>query len=58
MTFRRGDKVKIMNKDGIEGEIVGFYAHTMDVLVKTRAGHQWIVSPAHLEEVADKEKKK
>ena len=51
MNLSRGDKVKITNKDNLEGEVVGFYSHTMGVLVKTGAGHEWIVNPTHLERI-------
>ena len=49
MNLKRGDRVKITNKNDIEGEVVGFYAHTMDAVVKTETGNEWIVSPIHLE---------
>ena len=51
MSLTRGDKVKITNKNDIEGEVVGFYSHTMGVLVKTSAGHEWIVNPVHLKRI-------
>ena len=51
MSLKTGDLVKITNKGDIEGEVIGFYAHTMDVLVKTKTGNEWIVSPIHLEPV-------
>ena len=51
MNLSHGDKVKIINKDNLEGEVVGFYSHTMGVLVKTSTGHEWIVSPVHLERI-------
>ncbi len=51
MSFKRGDRVKITNKGDIEGEVIGFYAHTMDALIKTNAGQEWVVSPIHLEMV-------
>ena len=56
--IKRGDKVKIMNKGGIEGEVVGFYAHTMDALIKTKTGNEWIVSPIHLEIVREEDENK
>ena len=52
--IKRGDKVKIVNKDDIEAVVIGFYAHTMDVLVKTKVGHEWIVSPVHLKKIEKK----
>ncbi len=57
MSLKRGDRVKITNKNNIEGEVIGFYAHSQDVLVKTRVGHEWIVSPLNLEKILDKRKK-
>lgn len=54
MNLKRGDQVRITNKNNIEGEIVGFYAHTMDAVVKTKTGNEWIVSPVHLELVENK----
>mgnify|MGYP001390325812 CR=1 FL=1 len=57
MNLKRGDKVKIINKNNIEGIVVGFYQHTMDALVLTAAGNEWIVSPINLEKVLDKKKK-
>jgi len=53
-SFKRGDKVKIVNKGNIEGEVVGFYAHTMDALIKTKTGNEWIVSPIHLKLLENK----
>ena len=57
MTFKRGDRVKITNKNDIEGEVIGFYAHTMDAVIKTDTGNEWIVSPIHLEPADPVEKK-
>ena len=57
MSFERGDRVKITNKNNIEGEVVGFYAHTMDAVIKTDTGNEWIVSPVHLEAVKKCRKK-
>ena len=54
MNLRRGDRVIITNKNNIEGEIVGFYAHTMDAVIRTATGNEWIVSPIHLEKVENK----
>ena len=54
MNLKRGDQVRITNKNNIEGEIVGFYADTMDAVVKTKTGNEWIVSPVHLELVENK----
>jgi len=54
VNLKRGDQVRITNKNNIEGEIVGFYAHTMDAVVKTKTGNEWIVSPVHLELVENK----
>ena len=54
MSLKRGDLVKVTSKNDIEGEVVGFYAHTMDVVIKTKAGHQWIVSPIYLKKILDK----
>ena len=51
MSLKRGDRVKITNKNDIEGEVVGFYAHTMDAVIRTKTGNEWIVSPIHLEKV-------
>tara|TARA_Y100000310_G_C20310017_1_gene635812 strand:- start:171 stop:350 length:180 start_codon:yes stop_codon:yes gene_type:complete len=51
MNLKRGDRVKIINKGDIEGEVVGFYAHTMDAVIRTETGNEWIVSPVHLEAV-------
>ena len=58
MSFKRGDRVKITNKGNIEGEIVGFYAYTMDAVIRTETGNEWIVSPIHLEMVKRCQKKK
>lgn len=55
MSLKRGDKVIITSKNDIEGEIVGFYAHSQDAVVETKTGHQWIVSPLHLK-VLDKKR--
>ena len=52
--LKRGDRVKITNKNNIEGRVVGFYAHTMDAVVETKTGNQWIVSPVHLERLEEK----
>ena len=49
MNLKPGDKVKIVNKNNIRGEVVGFYAHTRSAVVKTEAGNEWIISPIHLE---------
>ena len=57
MSLKRGDLVKITNKNNIEGEVVGFYAHTMDAVVKTKAGNQWIVSPVYLEKIKSPKRK-
>ena len=57
MSFERGDRVKITNKNNIEGEVVGFYAHTMDAVIKTDTGNEWIVSPIYLEAVKKCRKK-
>jgi hypothetical protein len=57
MNLKRGDRVKITNKDDIEGEVIGFYAHTMDAVIKTDTGNEWIVSPIHLEPTDPPEKK-
>tara|TARA_Y100001973_G_C4973152_1_gene220600 strand:+ start:406 stop:576 length:171 start_codon:yes stop_codon:yes gene_type:complete len=54
MDLKRGDKVLITNKNNIEGEVVGFYAHTMDAVVRTKTGNEWIVSPIHLEKTKEK----
>ena len=54
MNLKRGDRVKIKNKNDIEGEVIGFYAHTMDAVVKTPTGNEWIVSPIHLEKVEER----
>jgi len=51
VSLKRGDRVKITNKNDIEGEVVGFYAHTMDAVIRTKTGNEWIVSPIHLEKV-------
>jgi len=57
MSLKRGDKVRITNKGNIEGEVIGFYAHTMDAVVETKTGNQWIVSPIHLERILKKKQK-
>ncbi len=57
MNLKRGDLVKITNKNNIEGEVVGFYAHTMDAVIKTSTGNEWIVSPIYLERVTTPRKK-
>ena len=54
MNLKRGDLVKITNKNDIEGEIIGFYAHTMDAVVRTATGNEWIVSPVYLKRVEKK----
>tara|TARA_B100000686_G_scaffold252097_1_gene262692 strand:+ start:692 stop:850 length:159 start_codon:yes stop_codon:yes gene_type:complete len=51
MSLKRGDKVKIENKGGIIGIVVGFYSHTMDAIVRTKTGNEWIVSPIHLKKI-------
>ena len=51
MDLKRGDLVKITNKGNIKGEVVGFYAHTMDAIVRTATGNEWIVSPIYLKKV-------
>ena len=59
MSFKKGDKVKITNLGDIEAEVIGFYRHTLDAVVKTNGGHEWIVSPIHLkllEKKVDKNK--
>ena len=58
MSLSRGDRVVITNKNNIEAEVIGFYAHTQDARVKTIAGHEWIISPIFLEKVIDNSKKK
>ena len=58
MSLKRGDLVRITNKNDIEGKVVGFYAHTMDAVVETKTGNQWIVSPIHLKKVLDKSDEK
>ena len=58
MSLSRGDRVVITNKNNIEAEVLGFYAHTQDARVKTIAGHEWIISPIFLEKVIDNSKKK
>ncbi len=50
-SLKRGDRVRITHKNNIEGEIVGFYAHTMDALVRTATGNEWIVSQLNLEKI-------
>ena len=57
MSLKRGDRVKITNKGDIEGEVVGFYAYTMDAVIRTETGNEWIVSPIHLEPVESQEKR-
>ena len=54
MNLKRGDLVKITNKNDIEGEIIGFYAHTMDAVVRTATGNEWIVSPVYLKTLEKK----
>ena len=56
MNLKRGDLVKITNKNDIKGEIIGFYAHSQDAVVKTKTGNEWIVSPIHLELIERKNK--
>lgn len=58
MPINRGDRVRITNKNNIEAEVIGFYAHSQDARVRTVAGHEWIISPIFLEKVVDKHKKK
>ena len=58
MSLNRGDRVVITNKNNIEAEVIGFYAHSQDARVKTIAGHEWIISPIFLEKVVDSSKKK
>ena len=53
MSFKRGDLVRIKNKNNIEGEIIGFYAHSQDAVVRTATGNEWIVSPIHLEKMKE-----
>ena len=47
--FKIGDSVKIRNKKDIEGEVVGFYPHSQEPVVRTSAGHEWVVNHSHLE---------
>ncbi len=54
LNLKRGDLVKITNKNDIEGEIIGFYAHSQDAVVKTKTGNEWIVSPIHLKKIKNK----
>ena len=58
MSLKRGDRVKITNKNDIEGEVVGFYAHTMDAVIRTKTGNEWIVSPIHLKKVKEEDENK
>ncbi len=58
MSLSRGDLVRITNKNNIEAEVIGFYAHSQDARVRTIAGHEWIISPIFLEKVVDSSKKK
>ncbi len=58
MTLKRGDFVKILNKNNLEGKVVGFYPHTQDAVIETPTGHQWIISPIFLEKVVDNNNKK
>ena len=53
MSLKRGDLVRITNKNNIEEEVIGFYAHSQDARVKTVGGHEWIISPLFLEKVVD-----
>ena len=57
MSLYSGDKVRIKNRNNIEGVIIGFYSHTMDAVVRTKAGEEWIISPVNLEKIIDTEKK-
>ncbi len=57
MNLKRGDLVMITHKDNIRARVIGFYAHTMDALVETEAGNQWIVSPLNLAIVKEEKKK-
>ena len=56
MNLKRGDRVRIKNKNNIEGEVIGFYAHTMDAVIRTATGNEWIVSPVHLEKTKEQAK--
>ena len=55
MSLKRGDLVVITNKNNIEGEVVGFYSHTMDAVVRTATGNEWIVSPINLKKKENKD---
>ena len=57
MSLYSGDKVRIKNKNNIEGVIIGFYSHTMDAVVRTAQGNEWIVNPVHLEKIINTGKK-
>ena len=51
MVIMKGDRVKITNKNNIEGEVVGFYKHTRGAVVKTATGNEWIVDIANLKKI-------
>ena len=51
MNLKKGDRVKIVTKNDIEGEVIGFYVHTRAAIIRTAAGNEWIVSPANLQKV-------
>ena len=58
MSLNSGDQVLITNRNDIEATVIGFYAPLQSVKVRTRRGHEWIVSPIFLEKVVDRNNKK
>ncbi len=55
MVIKKGDFVKVTNKNDIEGQVVGFYKHTDGAVIRTSTGNEWIVDPAHLKRVRKKQ---
>ena len=54
MNLKKGDRVKIVTKNDIEGEIVGFYVYTRAAIIRTATGNEWIVNPANLQKIEKK----
>ena len=58
MNLNRGDQVVITSRNDIEATVIGFYTPLQSVKVRTRHGHEWIISPIFLEKVVDRNNKK
>ena len=51
--MKLGDRVVIVNKNNIEGEVVGFYKPTQAAVVRTATGNEWIVDPVNLKKTRE-----